>query len=463
MFLKNWMSYITDESVSINRLAIPGTHDSCALHDTLEPFIDPTDTAKTQNWSIRTQLDNGIRAIDVRGRHMKNKLPIYHGFVDQKIDFQDVINQCRDFLNQNSKEFILMFLKDEDNASDCSRSYESTVRSYIDANPNVNWYCENRIPSIGEVRGKIILVRRFDADCAHDIDSTLGINFNGSDKNTPDTQYKNYTNTVYDQDKYEVDNDAWEWKWDRIRDCFIKAKEKNNVLYVNFASGYYKKMFGIPAIKELSDKINDKLNRFYESSPKGQNDWGIGWDWGCILLLDYVDTAMKTVHGMIFQSLCKYGQYPGKFVYIKHAAKNVYLYAAKDNWAYDGSRRKLFTWMLGGAPDNQCVWLQIPAENPNEFYFYNWLYKEYMYAAGSKFADDRRNVFGWRPGNVEYQQGIWQLIPDNKYQGAYLLKTTYKNEYLYLSEYKPQDKDRYNVCTWIPGNVVSNTEWYIGL
>src|SRR5262245_27175119 len=57
---KTWMKKLAD-SKKLSELTIPGTHDTCALHG--------GDIPKCQAWSLKDQLEAGIRFIDIRCRH----------------------------------------------------------------------------------------------------------------------------------------------------------------------------------------------------------------------------------------------------------------------------------------------------------------------------------------------------------------------------------------------------------
>ena len=64
-----------DESLPLWSLTIPGTHDTLARFG--------GDLAICQSLSLPEQLEAGVRFLDVRARHLKNKLPIHHGILYQ--------------------------------------------------------------------------------------------------------------------------------------------------------------------------------------------------------------------------------------------------------------------------------------------------------------------------------------------------------------------------------------------
>ena len=148
-----WMSRLP-ENTSLSRLLLPGTHDSCALHDGFSFGF-----AKCQTWKLADQLDAGIRFIDIRCRHVGNKLLIYHGVIDQRTTFKEVRNVCREFLTQNPTECIVMSVKEESTAQDISRSFADTFADEI-KNDGALWHISRKIPQLSSVRNRIVLVDR---------------------------------------------------------------------------------------------------------------------------------------------------------------------------------------------------------------------------------------------------------------------------------------------------------------
>ena len=78
--LDMWMSHIKDD-ITLDRLSIPGTHNSGTLNVEYE-------SARTQNRDIPQQLHDGIRMLDLRVRPHIDKekedgnLHIYHNVID---------------------------------------------------------------------------------------------------------------------------------------------------------------------------------------------------------------------------------------------------------------------------------------------------------------------------------------------------------------------------------------------
>lgn len=250
----NWMSGI-DGNKPLGRLSIPGTHDSGARY---EPVAG---TAKCQNLSIEEQLNYGVRYLDIRCRSVKNSFAIHHGSVYQHLNFNDVIQTCINFLNSNPSETIIMSVKEEYESSNSSMSFEDIFLSYVNRNPE-RWYLGEYVPELKDVRGKIVLLRRFNS-------SRLPMGINASPwKDNAVFAIDNAANLRI-QDCYNVKN--INDKWNAIEYSYNYAKASNdNCLFINYTSGYMSKFLGIPNITSLSNNINPKINDYFSRNTKGR-------------------------------------------------------------------------------------------------------------------------------------------------------------------------------------------------
>ncbi len=182
MNTKKWMATIADSKL-ISEITIPGTHDSATY---TANDIDGLHYVKTQSLSITDQLNIGCRFLDIRAREFNNTLVIHHGAFFLHLNFEDILNDCRNFLKDNPSETILMSVKDEYEPENNSISYEQAFLNYYNIdlinknNKPVNtlWYTQNLIPKLGDVRGKIVLLRRFSLD---NNTKSLGINMSFRD------------------------------------------------------------------------------------------------------------------------------------------------------------------------------------------------------------------------------------------------------------------------------------------
>lgn len=263
--LNSWMSVVADQT-SIAAISIPGTHDSGATQEQV------AGTAKCQNLSITDQLNAGVRYLDIRCRHIDNAFAIHHGAIYQNLNFNDVLNACINFLNSHPTETIIMSVKEEHTPSNNTRSFEQTFDAYVQQNP-AKWDLGNNIPTLGSIRGKIRLLRRFSGSSPKGIDATAW-----ADNTTFDI---NNAATLKVQDFYNV-NDV-NTKWTKVETLLNEARnDVSNRLYLNYASGYKAGIFSIPSITTVSNFINPKINTFFTNNTHGK--FGI-------IPLDFVDSG----------------------------------------------------------------------------------------------------------------------------------------------------------------------------
>ena len=157
-----WMSHVDDDKY-LDELSIPGTHDSgtCSVDNDTEP---QSSQVKCQQDYIPTQLLEGIRYFDIRLG--KGDDPgIDHGdyYLLKKdayfMHLSDVIGYFNTFLNENPTEALIMLVsRGNDEATD--ESVTTAFAKVMADNPDL-FYTSSHVPTLGEVRGKIVLLRRF--------------------------------------------------------------------------------------------------------------------------------------------------------------------------------------------------------------------------------------------------------------------------------------------------------------
>ena len=160
-----WMKYV-DDNKYLDELSIPGTHDSgtCSVDNDTEP---QSSQAKCQQDYIPTQLLEGIRYFDIRlGKDDKNGDPgIDHGrcYLLKKdggyMHLSDVIGYFKTFSSEKPSEALIMLVsRGNDEATD--ESVTTAFAKVMGKDPDL-FYTSSRVPTLGEVRGKIVLLRRF--------------------------------------------------------------------------------------------------------------------------------------------------------------------------------------------------------------------------------------------------------------------------------------------------------------
>lgn len=211
--LSSWMKDIPDDAL-ISHLTIPGTHDSCARGRL--PFV------RTQYLSITEQLALGIRFLDLRLRvHDDGKLYCYHGgipaqFPDGALSFVSVMDEVWTFLRgaqgtQPATETVLISINNDNSSpeeqADPAPFYHA-VESAIAATPSYpdgsrRWFVEPVTPTLGQVRGHAVLLRRYGGDPAISHTARQGLDVSEWQNNSPEFTIVTPTNIrLHLQDKW---------------------------------------------------------------------------------------------------------------------------------------------------------------------------------------------------------------------------------------------------------------------
>ncbi len=200
----DWMGKLPDDRL-ISELSIPGTHEtmSSGIHYTGTTFYA---YLWCQSMGLKTLLEGGIRALDLRCQHDEDRFLMHHGGhclfstfgddepwrdlgVGDSPGWINVLRTCVEFLQRHPSETILMRVQwavcIEENAIQCgsfgipqntTRSFAETFIWYRDeAGIDIDgesipyrdyiWVPGNDagMPTLGEVRGKIIILQDFPA------------------------------------------------------------------------------------------------------------------------------------------------------------------------------------------------------------------------------------------------------------------------------------------------------------
>ncbi|KAL3938556.1 MAG: hypothetical protein SGBAC_006557 [Bacillariaceae sp.] len=154
---QDWMSYL-DDNLNLASISIPGSHDSGSRYGGIY--------VTTQTWRIDQQLASGIRFLDIRCRREGKVFTIHHGPFYQHLWFDQVLEIVRSFFEAHPSETILMRVKEEYDPKDGSLSFVAIWNRYMneleygDLLAQYPWDGKT-IPTLGQVRGKIVLLRDF--------------------------------------------------------------------------------------------------------------------------------------------------------------------------------------------------------------------------------------------------------------------------------------------------------------
>lgn len=254
----NWMGHLTDRSIA--NINMPGTHDSGTVY-----VASPT-YSQTQDHTIAEQLDFGTRFFDLR-INWDDKLgefTIVHGTSQCYTDASSsktplplamVLGWCYDFLTANPSETIVLeMMQQKSKISDVDVRLKE---NYIDQNPEA-WFLENRIPSLNEVRGKIVMIHRFDLTSVNTlgIDLRTYIDLDGKE-NAVEFQI-NGTQRAWIQDSYKYSNGSEKW-FNTVVGALAEASSKNNDMYINMfnATG---KILGKP--RDYAAVVNGEFQKY---------------------------------------------------------------------------------------------------------------------------------------------------------------------------------------------------------
>ncbi|KPI22037.1 phosphatidylinositol-specific phospholipase C X region [Actinobacteria bacterium OV450] len=252
---QDWMAGLGD-STALQRMTIPGTHDSGATKGGLY--------VACQNTSIAQQLASGIRFLDVRCRVTGGSFAIHHAAFFQDLMFGDVLVACSNFLAAHPSETLLMRVKQE-YSGDSDATFRAIFDDYLD---HRGWRPLFRIadtlPTLGQARGKVVLL----AD-------------NGG---LPGLRYGD--GNVFDiQDDYNTEPFA---KRGRIEDQFRKAVQQPGKLFVNYVStaAYMPPRWN-------SDRLNPQVHAFVDGGELAGRT-GLG-----IVPMDFPNTRSGLVESLI--------------------------------------------------------------------------------------------------------------------------------------------------------------------
>ncbi|KAG0134110.1 PLC-like phosphodiesterase [Tuber indicum] len=250
--LGGWMERLKDET-PLSLISIPGTHNTPTCYPALP-------TVRCQAVGPKQQLENGIRFFDIRCHvDRANALTLVHGAFPISLvgckGLSEVLKDAYSFLDGNPHECIIVSLKREGRGDADDAKFAKVLKEgYIDKEAP-RWYLEDSIPTLGQVRGKVILFRRF--TLPSDIHQ-FGINAEHWDYNTPDSSTSSRICRV--QDFCEVEPATISKKITYVKEHLERSAKPlepgtTGQLFVNFlsASNFWK-------VRCWPDKVADKVN-----------------------------------------------------------------------------------------------------------------------------------------------------------------------------------------------------------
>lgn len=164
--LQKWLRDFKDHT-PLAALSIPGTHNSPTCHKALP-------SVRCQVVPPLEQLRNGVRFFDVRVQPgnpndpSDDTLYLVHGAFPVSLTgakkLRPLLDEMQTFLRNNPSETIILSLKREGTGSATDQQLSRILKEHYVRDDDASWYTEPRVPRLGEVRGKIVILRRFALD-----------------------------------------------------------------------------------------------------------------------------------------------------------------------------------------------------------------------------------------------------------------------------------------------------------
>ena len=283
-----------DGETMLSAISIPGTHDTCTQYVGLRYVF------QCQNTSVAEQLEDGYRYMDMRlvldGEGEEQTLILKHNFSKCKkngslfakaLTLSDVLRDVYAFLEENPTETVIMCMKAE-NGKDDVAEVQKLLYKQIDANADM-WYLANEIPTLDEVRGKIVLATRFE-DKMGVGESRSGLHFyweDQGDRTVVDVPYVlsmvNDTTSLWVQDRYNYDTAD---KLDAIVDNLENCQAADDTFSINFTSTSGSGKVG--HLKKYASTINAYLLTY---------DWKENTCYGIVVVDFASDKLAKCIYG----------------------------------------------------------------------------------------------------------------------------------------------------------------------
>lgn len=291
---EDWMADIDGETM-LSSISIPGTHDSATQYVGMRYIFQCQDT------SIAQQLVDGYRYFDMRlvldGKEDEQTLILKHNFAKCKeggglfakaLKLSNVLSDVYAFLQEHPSETVILCMKAENSKDDVAQ-VQNLLYEQIDQNPQM-WYLANEIPTLEQVRGKIVLATRFE-DAMELGQQKSGLHFyweDQGDREIVDVPYAlsaiSDSASLWVQDRYNYDTSD---KLDAIVDDLENCQAADDTFSINFTSTSGSGKVGHP--KKYATTINDYLLSY---------DWQAGTSYGIVV----VDFATKDLAKCIYET-----------------------------------------------------------------------------------------------------------------------------------------------------------------
>lgn len=385
-----WMNELKDNT-RLSELSIPGTHDSAthAIKDTVGLGY-----VKTQSIDITRQLNNGIRFLDARVCETNGSFAMHHGSFYLNQMFGDVLNQVTSFLTKNPSEVVYMRLKQENSSVNDQIFNQVLNEKYL---KNSCWkdffYYGNSNPTLGETRGKIVILRNF-------LGNSVGISYPSQ------FDIQDYWEPVNPEDK------RWAIEQQLVKST--KSGGTDNIKYINYlsASNFFYQIKGFAG----------KMNPFVVDYIRNNQVKHAG-----IVIADYPSSELVNSVIDLNQRLLKnpenYGVYDSSIVTIQTLLDT--------NKIVDWNQANDLGIIYPNKNGSNQKWQMWYDSNTKAYRIHTYDYGHLaLRQATTPYNTSRYNVVIERADDSN--RGLWQLIPAGEHgkNKVYYLKNCASNLYL---------------------------------
>lgn len=320
--LNAWMSAISGNAF-LSSLTIPGIHDAAAakIYIAIKDRSSWVPFACCQSLPISRLLAAGVRYIDLRAGYLENDLKTliaYHNFVPMAdadgnpLTIESIFQDCYKFLakSQSKSEGLLMQIKQDYEGKDGAASkakFATDMKALINKSSN-KWLLSASVPQLGDLRGKIQLIRRFPAP---DVQGDFGIDV--SDKATKGDTWRDNTTfelktgnvTLQIQDLWNLDlmnlSTMPQTKFESVKQ-HLGAGYKDKALttwYINFTSA--NKPGGLTGPLAIANGwwlpypvqgVNSKLDAYFNAAKSKLGRYGT-------ILMDYPQDTPELLNAIV--------------------------------------------------------------------------------------------------------------------------------------------------------------------
>lgn len=255
-----WMGKM-DPDTPVRDITVPATHDSCANYD----FLGLSSISSTQDLTLAEQLEAGVRCIDIRIHEKGSGWGVFHGPVYLNMMLEDVVAVCRDFLERNPSEFIILMSQYENGYHRLATYAVAQLR----ASDTELFYQEDgytfRTAKLSDLAGKIVPALNYlriygEPDLVSERDFWV-----------PDDE------DLDEEDYWETENPQEILEYSL---CMIENYSSGNVSYPSLpgiitTSSHFRGQFGLPNYRIVSSVVNPALQKWFGERKGTGTGYGI--------------------------------------------------------------------------------------------------------------------------------------------------------------------------------------------